>query len=480
MPDSPNNSANTNSLPEYIAHYRILRRLGKGGMGEVLLAEDTNQHGRKVALKGLTTGTHSIREPPAPVQTGSTRDPRTQSSDETLGVVIQIAMALEAAHAEGIVHRDIKPENILVDRLGRVKVADFGLAKLIASEPSAVSPADPSVSSPSAVATKLDLTEAGKVMGTPRYMAPEQRAHPDTVDHRADIYALGVVLYQMLTGELPDANQLRPPSHRVQLDVRLDEVVLRALASEPSRRYAQARAMKPAVESVASSAPSTSERSPAPARSVSKGRPLRWAVPTVAALVIIVFTLFLSRGWLAPPSRQTVESPPAEKSSPAARPAVSDPEREILRLNLERARRALEMAKARYDAGLAGSTELHDAKDEVTILEASLRGDAPAIARLKLTAAERRLDFAKRRSQLRTAHDTELHDAEDELALLRATLEGDPVAIAGVKLAAAERRLDRAKRRRSTGVATELDVDNAQTEVAVLKLQLEAAKTGSK
>ena len=114
MPDSPNNSANTNSLPEYIAHYRILRRLGKGGMGEVLLAEDTNQHGRKVALKGLTTGTHSIREPPAPVQTGSTRDPRAQSSDETLGVVIQIAMALEAAHAEGIVHRDIKPENIML------------------------------------------------------------------------------------------------------------------------------------------------------------------------------------------------------------------------------------------------------------------------------------------------------------------------------------------------------------------------------
>jgi serine/threonine protein kinase len=84
-----------------------------------------------------------------------------------------------------------------------------------------VSPADSAVASPPVVATKLDLTEAGKVMGTPRYMAPEQRERPDAVDHRADIYALGVVLYQMLTGELPNANQLQPPSHRVQLDVRL-------------------------------------------------------------------------------------------------------------------------------------------------------------------------------------------------------------------------------------------------------------------
>ncbi len=83
------------------------------------------------------------------------------------------------------------------------------------------------------------LTDAGKVMGTPQYMAPEQVAHPAEVDHRADIYALGVVFYQMLTGELP-GKRLEPPSKKVQIDVRLDEVVLRALEKKPELRYQQA------------------------------------------------------------------------------------------------------------------------------------------------------------------------------------------------------------------------------------------------
>src|SRR5205085_10344183 len=130
---------------------------------------------------------------------------------------------------------DIKPENILVDRAGRVKVADFGLAKLADRSESKAGTVASSTSSNAQNEFTLDLTEAGKVMGTPRYMAPEQRERPGEVDHRADIYALGVVLYQMLTGELPDAKHLQPPSQRVQLDIRLDEIVLRALEKEPSR-----------------------------------------------------------------------------------------------------------------------------------------------------------------------------------------------------------------------------------------------------
>ncbi len=91
------------------------------------------------------------------------------------------------------------------------------------------------------------------MVGTPHYMAPEQIEEPGKVDHRADIYSLGVVFYEMLTGELP-LGKFQAPSNKVQLDVRLDEVVLRALAKEPERRYQQASQVKTAVETIATSA----------------------------------------------------------------------------------------------------------------------------------------------------------------------------------------------------------------------------------
>lgn len=166
------------------------------------------------------------------------------SSREALAIVPQICDALQYAHDHGIVHRDIKPENLLMDRQGRVKVADFGLAKLVGREDSAGG------TELAAGVLASSLTEAGKVMGTPSYMAPEQQAHPAEVDHRADIYALGVVFYQMLTGELP-GQRLEPPSKRVLIDVRLDEVVLRALEKEPDRRYQQASQVKSDVETIA-------------------------------------------------------------------------------------------------------------------------------------------------------------------------------------------------------------------------------------
>ncbi len=178
------------------------------------------------------------------------------SPREALAIVPQICDALQYAHDQGIVHRDIKPENILLDRRGRVKVADFGLAKIVggaeaipsvaASPAGSAQPEGAAQSSPLAEA----LTRAGKVMGTPTYMAPEQAERPDEVDHRADIYALGIVFYQMLTGEAPRA-PLEPPSKKVHIDVRLDEVVLRALEHEPARRYQQASQLRTAVETVA-------------------------------------------------------------------------------------------------------------------------------------------------------------------------------------------------------------------------------------
>jgi serine/threonine protein kinase len=164
---------------------------------------------------------------------------------EALATVPQICDALQYAHDQGVVHRDIKPENILLDRRGRVKVADFGLAKLLSANGESGWAAPTGAGAPG-------LTEAGKVMGTPQYMAPEQAEGAAEVDHRTDIYALGVVFYQMLTGELP-GRQIEPPSRKVQVDVRLDEVVLRALEREPARRYQQASQVKTAVETITQS-----------------------------------------------------------------------------------------------------------------------------------------------------------------------------------------------------------------------------------
>ncbi|HWB60140.1 MAG TPA: serine/threonine-protein kinase [Chthoniobacteraceae bacterium] len=152
---------------------------------------------------------------------------------EALAIVPQICEALQYAHDQGIVHRDIKPENILIDKTGHVKIADFGLAKIIGRE------------------ADITLTATGAAMGTPQYMAPEQIERPQQVDHRADIYSVGVVFYQMLTSELP-MGRFAPPSKKVQIDVRLDEVVLRALEKEPDLRWQQAGEVKTQVETIVS------------------------------------------------------------------------------------------------------------------------------------------------------------------------------------------------------------------------------------
>jgi len=164
------------------------------------------------------------------------------SPREALAIVPQICDALQFAHDQGIVHRDIKPENILIDRRGRVKVADFGLAKLVGAGNEPMADGGAATGSP-------ELTVSGKIMGTPNYMSPEQKENPEAVDNRADIYALGVVFYQMLTGELP-GKKIEPPSAKVQIDVRLDEVVLRALERKPELRYQQVSEVKTMVETI--------------------------------------------------------------------------------------------------------------------------------------------------------------------------------------------------------------------------------------
>lgn len=176
------------------------------------------------------------------------------SPREALAIIPQICDALQFAHEQGIVHRDIKPENILMDRRGRVKVADFGLAKIVGGSEPLISSLSSSGEkrAPERQSEGVSLT-GERVMGTPNYMAPEQADHPAEVDHRADIYALGVVFYQMLTGQLP-GKPIEPPSKKVQIDVRLDEVVMRALEAKPELRYQQVSEVKSRVETIAAEA----------------------------------------------------------------------------------------------------------------------------------------------------------------------------------------------------------------------------------
>ncbi|MFO1484702.1 MAG: protein kinase [Verrucomicrobiaceae bacterium] len=146
-----------------------------------------------------------------------------------LQLLPQICAGLEYAHSKGIVHRDIKPANIMLTRQGEVKITDFGLAKDVAREASMA-------------------TETHMVMGTPEYAAPEQfHAHRE-VDHRADIYALGVVMYQLLTGALPRGTWQPPSMLRPGLDPRLDAVVIRALMPDRQHRYQSIGDMRRAIE----------------------------------------------------------------------------------------------------------------------------------------------------------------------------------------------------------------------------------------
>ncbi len=177
---------------------------------------------------------------------------------QALEIVPAVCDALQFAHDHGIVHRDIKPENILVDKNGRVKIADFGLAKLL-----------------NRGSTETNLTGTNHVMGTMNYMAPEQFEHPTEVDHRADIYSLGVVIYEMLTGELP-MGRFAPPSQKVRIDIRLDEVVLHTLEKEPGLRYQRVSDLKTDVQSISNGygASPYGQSSPAPGGAATPARGL--------------------------------------------------------------------------------------------------------------------------------------------------------------------------------------------------------------
>jgi eukaryotic-like serine/threonine-protein kinase len=263
-----------------VGHYRILEKLGAGGMGEVYLAEDMKL-GRKVAIKilseeyttnrdrlhrfeqeasaasnlnhpniltihevGIDNGRHYIA---TEYIDGVTLRRKALVSDldipEILDIAIQVASALEEAHVAGIVHRDVKPDNIMVRRNGYVKVLDFGLAKLTET-------VDRSPSDAEASTRVLVQTDAGVVMGTSHYMSPEQaRGRP--VDARSDIWSLGVVIYELVAGRTPFDGETStdvivaitqkepPPLARFAPNVpaELEWIIMKALRKDRDERY---------------------------------------------------------------------------------------------------------------------------------------------------------------------------------------------------------------------------------------------------
>ncbi|MGV3658870.1 MAG: protein kinase domain-containing protein [Prosthecobacter sp.] len=223
---------------------------------------------------------------------------------QALEIVKQICEALAYAHEEGVVHRDIKPSNILVDKKGRVKVADFGLAKVARSSHSE--------------AASLMHTQTGHVMGTPDYAAPEQMRGGVEVDHRADIYSLGVMFYEMLTGQVP-RGLFVPPSEKSGTDVRLDQVVLRALHENPERRYQQATQMRDEVtRTQAEELPGADVEPPSPTSSFASKVP---ALVLFVIFMVIVFVVVTSgppgRGFRVPEEVQRLLSGKSSTATPS-------------------------------------------------------------------------------------------------------------------------------------------------------------------
>jgi len=325
-----------------ISHFEITEKLGEGGMGEVWLARDTRL-GRTVALKTL---------PPARAESedrrrrfedearaasalnhpgiahiydvgeadgipfiamehveGESLDHRMARAPLTVPEIIdfgaRLADALAAAHGHGVTHRDIKPSNLMVTPEGRLKVLDFGLAKL---QPAIDGDAD---------GTMETMTRPGVVMGTVQYMSPEQALGKDA-DHRSDIFSTGVVLYQMATGRLPF--QGSTPTETITEIVKsepipvgelspvsppeLERIIRKCMEKDPRRRYQSARELAVDLDNLKRDTDSGVVVPTAPVRSSRSWIP--YGIVALVALIAIAVQFFLSRG--ADPSSESITS----------------------------------------------------------------------------------------------------------------------------------------------------------------------------
>jgi serine/threonine protein kinase len=241
-------------------------------------------------------------------------------------IMLQVLSALEAAHAAGVIHRDLKPANIFISQVGDredfVKLLDFGVSKMLASD------------------TAKALTRTGALIGTPVYMAPEQARGDRSQDHRLDLYAAGVIMYESLTGKLPHEGEtyteiaikivtepyVHPRAIKPEIPEALEAVVVKAMAKDPAERYEGARQMREAIDAAmaAKSAPSQTEISGSSAPIIRPETPplrrhhflLIPALLLIVAAAIVVFALYAL--WEPPsgPARLGA-SPPALGPSPA-------------------------------------------------------------------------------------------------------------------------------------------------------------------
>ncbi|HZS39263.1 MAG TPA: serine/threonine-protein kinase [Polyangia bacterium] len=367
-----------------IGNYRITAKLGEGGMGTVYLGEHP-LIGKRVAVKvlleelaqredivqrffGEAKAVNDIGHPNIVdiVDFGRTKDDGRDlvyfimeflegeslagrlhragmTFQETTHVMAQACAALAASHAKGIVHRDLKPDNIFLVPRGAdknfVKLLDFGIAKLTGA------------------ASTSNRTQTGTVIGTPAYMSPEQCEGKGLIDHRSDIYSLGIVMYELLTGRTPFVGDgfgeilvahltrpIPPPSTiNAQVKPELERIVMRALEKDRNHRFQTMDEMGAAIEAAGGFAPFKWAASPpsvnttkqittlsgTAAEVTNSGAPRRSRAPLFAAIALIVIGLGGSGAYFAlhgseTPKPVVVETPPPVETKPAAQPKVDE------------------------------------------------------------------------------------------------------------------------------------------------------------